>query len=99
LIFKKKFEWDDIKEKINIAKHGISFKQATKVFKDDNKIISYDAIHSVYEKRYNLIGRINKLYFVVYTVRHKDTIRIISARYANKKERDLYNENILRKWS
>jgi len=97
LIFKRKFEWDEIKDKTNIRKHGISFKQATKVFKDNNRIITYDVMHSKNEERYNIIGKINKLYFVVYTVKHKDTIRIISARKANKKEEKIYHENLLRK--
>ena len=32
------FEWDSEKAKINKIKHGISFKTATKVFDDENRI-------------------------------------------------------------
>ena len=32
------FEWDDNKEKINIAKHGIDFSTAAHVFQDENRI-------------------------------------------------------------
>ncbi|PIE71697.1 MAG: hypothetical protein CSA22_02365, partial [Deltaproteobacteria bacterium] len=32
------FEWDDTKNKTNLQKHGISFKEAQTVFFDDNAI-------------------------------------------------------------
>ena len=36
------FEWDDKKEQINIAKHGIDFSTAALVFNDPNRIEKYD---------------------------------------------------------
>ena len=41
------------------------------------------------EDRYNTIGMVNDVLFVVYTER-KDNIRIISARLATKTERSIY---------
>ena len=35
------FEWDDEKERINVAKHGIDFSTAAFVFGDDNRIEKY----------------------------------------------------------
>lgn len=59
------------------------------VFEDANRIEIYDREHSLYEDRYNTIGLVNKVIFVVYTER-SDAIRIISARPANPTERSLY---------
>lgn len=46
------FEWDDHKEQINIAKHGIDFKTAARVFQDEFRIEIFDELHSDIEKRY-----------------------------------------------
>lgn len=86
------FEWDDNKEKLNKAKHGIDFSTAALVFKDLNRIERYDEKHSQSEDRYATIGLINKValvVMVVYTPR-TDTIRIISARKATKNEEEAY---------
>lgn len=86
------FEWNEEKEKINISKHGIDFSTAALVFNDYNRIEKYDNAHSINEDRYITIGTINKIaviVMVVYTER-KDTIRIISARLATKREKEAY---------
>ena len=84
-----RYIWDANKELINIQKHGISFKLAAMVFKDYNRVEKYDAEHSIDEDRYNTIGKVGKLLFVVYTER-KNSIRIISARLATEYERRIY---------
>lgn len=87
-----KFEWDEKKNLINIKKHNISFEEAILVFTDENAIIMKDKEHSINEERFITIGKIKGFYIivVVYTDRTKDnneeTIRIISSRYATKKE-------------
>ena len=90
-----KYIWDDVKNRINIKKHNIDFKTATKVFDDENRIIIYDSIHSVYEDRYFAIGSVDSkitILTVVFTDRH-GLIRIISARKATKKERGVYYDS------
>jgi len=52
---------------------------------NDNKIIFYDEVHS----RYNVIGLVDEVLFVVYTERNEN-LRIISARKATDFERSLY---------
>ncbi|WP_334336922.1 BrnT family toxin [Candidatus Merdisoma sp. JLR.KK011] len=84
-----KFEWDEEKNQINFKKHGIDFETAILVFNDLDRIEIYDISYSVEEDRYNTIGRVNEVLFVVYTER-KDNIRLISARLATKKERSIY---------
>lgn len=86
------FEWDEQKEKLNIKKHHISFNIAKKVFNDVNRIEIYDMQHSVEEDRYNTIGMVEDVLFVVYTER-REKIRLISARLATEKERSLYYDN------
>lgn len=84
------FEWDEGKERINIAKHGIDFVTASHVFLDPDRLEYYDAAHSPAEEdRYITIGYVEEILTVVYTERIK-ALRIISARVATKKERMIY---------
>lgn len=83
------FEWDEEKNRINKRKHGIDFNTALHVFDDEDRIEIYDIEHSLGEDRYNTIGCVHDILFVVYTER-KDKIRIISARLASATERRLY---------
>lgn len=83
------FEWDEEKAAINIRKHGIAFEDAVHIFEDENRLELYDEAHSLYEDRWNIIGMVEKVLFVVCTER-ADATRIISARVATKKEEALY---------
>lgn len=84
-----KFEWDADKATLNLRKHGVRFETAARIFNDANRIELYDSEHSTDEDRYNTIGMVDNILFVVYTER-KNHIRLISARPANRKERSLY---------
>ena len=86
------FEWDSEKASINIKKHGISFEEAGLIFQDDSLIEIYDRDHSIDEKRIIAIGMVNEILSVVYTERYENTIRLISARKATKKEKVMYYE-------
>lgn len=44
------------------------------------------------EERYNILGRVGKVLFVVCTLREKNTVRIISARTASLPERERYED-------
>jgi hypothetical protein len=90
----QEFEWDEDKEKLNIAKHHLNFSVAKKIFNDINRIEIYDKNHSDIEDRYNTIGMVDDILFVVYTER-RDKIRIISARLATERERSLYYDNYI----
>lgn len=83
-----KFEWDEDKSQLNLKKHGIDFETAMLVFNDLQRIEIYDMEHSINEDRYNTIGMVNDILFVVYTER-KENIRLISARLATKTEEHL----------
>ncbi len=84
-----RFEWDDDKAWLNLAKHKVSFETATAVFDDPNAVI--DADDEPDEERWQTIGLAsNNILFVIWTERHGNIIRIISARKANSLEQDRY---------
>ena len=85
-------EWDDQKNLINQRKHGISFETAALVFSDKERIEYLDRLHSDEEERWIVLGRVQKVLFVVYTDRG-DASRLISARLATAAERRVYDGN------
>jgi uncharacterized protein len=84
------FEWDSGKARSNLAKHGVSFEEATTVFDDPRGIAAPD-FHD--PDRFVLIGRssLSRVLFVVHCLR-ADRIRIISARCATASQRKKYEE-------
>jgi uncharacterized DUF497 family protein len=89
-----RFEWDAGKDRRNIAKHGVGFEEARKVFSDPNVIIREDRVIEGGE-RLQAIGYVDQVLLVVHTVREEGLgaiIRIISARKATPAERKLYEE-------
>lgn len=83
------FEWDEQKDRINFAKHGIHFKTAAKVFLDPNKLIREDEEHPE-ELRYDILGMVGKVLFVVCAFREYNVVRLISARIATQTEKARY---------
>ena len=85
------FEWDPSKASRNLAKHEVSFDEASTIFDDNMFITLLDEDHSQTEERYITIGLSNKkrLLLVAHTER-EDRIRIISARKATKNEEKFY---------
>ena len=94
-ISRVRFEWDPKKDRHNIEKHGVTFKEAKEIFTSKVDFLEvYDGSHAELEDRFIAIGPIRRgLVLVVYTERSEDTVRIISARWATKKERLLYIEH------
>ena len=84
------FEWDLKKDKINQKVHGISFSTAKFVFNDPVRWERFDSSHSGKEDRWQTIGLVEKVLFVVYS-EQGEVIRIISARKADENERKVYN--------
>ena len=84
------FEWDPEKDRINQKTHGISFSAAKFVFNDEERWERHDSSHSEKEDRWQTIGLVDKVLFVVYT-EQREAIRIISARMADENERRVYN--------
>ena len=87
-----KFEWDENKNISNLKKHGVSFEEAKTVFSDELGRLIHDPDHSEGEERFILMGMSSQqsLLTVCHCERDSDTIRIISARKADKFERKQY---------
>lgn len=84
-----KFEWDEDKNQKNTKKHKVNFEEAKTVF-DDPDAIEFEANRNG-EYRIIRIGKTATKFIllVVYTLRGL-VVRLISARQANKDERNLY---------
>ena len=83
------YEWNREKAKRNKIKHGVSFKAATAIFDDPNRLDLPDEEHSFDEPRRKVIGMVDDVLFVIYTER-RERIRLISARKAEDDERRDY---------
>ena len=85
------FQWDDAKAESNYHKHGVDFETATEAFADHFAIERADPLSRYNsEERFLIIGMAGgQLVSVVYTTRG-ETIRLISARRATRREHDDY---------
>jgi hypothetical protein len=88
-----RFQWDPVKAAGNLAKHGVSFEEASTVFADPLGRIVNDPRHATEEPRYVLLGHSERqqLLAVMFTER-AETIRLISARKATRRERRAYEK-------
>ncbi len=87
------FEWDNRKAASNLKKHGVSFREAASIFGDPLALTFDDPDHSIGEHRLLTFGvtRTGKLVIVTHTERN-GSMRIISARFMQKHERDIYEK-------
>jgi uncharacterized protein len=90
------FEWNPRKAEDNAAKHGVSFDDAVTVFLDPNALDGPDLEHSSGEPRFRRLGKSadGRVFMVAYTLRRSgdaETIRLISARRASRRERAAYS--------
>jgi uncharacterized DUF497 family protein len=88
-----KIIWDENKNQENIRKHNVSFEEAETVFYDPNGKLIDDPDHSEDEDRFIILGlsKMLRLLVVCHCYRENDeTIRIITARKAAKKEAKYY---------
>jgi uncharacterized protein len=89
------FEWDEAKSEACFAERGFDFAYVIRAFLDPNRVVRSDARWAYGEERYQLLGSTEgRVFFVVYTLR-ANAIRIISARKANQREVNEY-ENAAR---
>jgi len=89
-------EWDENKNRANIAKHGVDFESVVPVFDDPLSMTISDRVVDG-EDRYRTIGAaLNGVVLVAHTMREvsggDELVRIISARHATSSERKAYEE-------
>ena len=87
------FEWDEKKSQENEKKHGLSFRDAERVF--DGETATYlDDRKDYREERYITMGELEgRLVVIVHAVRG-EVIRIISMRRGNEREKKTYRQRL-----
>jgi hypothetical protein len=88
------FEWDPAKATANRKKHRVSFHEAATVLEDQLSTTFPDEMHSEEEARFVTIGSSTRarILVVAHTERN-DTVRIMSARRATRRERAFYEQD------
>ncbi len=87
------FEWDEKKEMQNIAKHGVSFRSVVEIFDDPGRLKERSDRKG--EERWLTTGFFEGKTWAVAYVKRGETIRIISARRAGKREKERYYRSLL----
>jgi uncharacterized protein len=88
------FDWDPQKARVNLAKHGVTFEQALRVWDDPDYVVYPEEVVDQ-EQRWHAIGRVGlvTVLLVVHIYRgdhDNEHVRIISARKATPRERRIY---------
>ena len=76
---KANFEWDDVKNRENMQKHGVSFEEAQLAFLDPNRLVYEDITHSTDEQRYFCFGRVEEEVMTVRFTYRNEKVRIFGA--------------------
>jgi uncharacterized protein len=87
------FTWDSAKAVANLKKHGVDFREAATVFDDPFSTAFTDMDHSTSERRFLIVGASahQRVLVIAYT-EHGETVRVISARPATRREKIFYEE-------
>jgi uncharacterized DUF497 family protein len=85
------FEWDEVKDRANRAKHGVSFAAAQEALFDPRRVIAEDLEHSTAERRYFCFGRVGDGVMTVRFTWRLGRIRIFGAGYW-RKGRTIYEQ-------
>lgn len=92
-----KFEWDEVKNRSNIRKHGFDLADAQELFSGNAPLfVTLDCRHEYGEERWKGVGMLGQVavVVVVFTEPDNDTIRVISLRKADARERKEYETEI-----
>ncbi len=89
-----RFEWDPRKAELNVRKHRVSFDEAETAILDEFSKTTPDPDHSLTESRFITFGVSARRRLLVVCYTHRGgSIRIISARIATRREREIYEEH------
>jgi len=87
-----RFAWDETKNRANLRNHGICFEIAANVFNGPMLVMRDDRI-DYGEARFVAVGMIDQRFVVVvYAEPEPDVVRIISARKAERHEREAFQK-------
>ena len=82
------FEYDEEKSRLNLAKHGIDFLEAQRIWEDPDGLEIQAKFES--ERRFIFIGMIGRKHWSAIFTYRGENIRLISVRRSRERERDLY---------
>lgn len=88
-----KYEWDEAKNRTNIAKHALSFEDAEQIFA--GPCVTFEDDRFAYgEERLITLGLLaGRLVVIAHSLRDEAT-RIISMRKGNRREKKIYQERL-----
>ena len=90
-----KFEWDRVKEALNLAKHGVDFSTVPVAFNDPNRIfLRYPGLKGP-ELRWQLVGFDGCGVITVRFTLRAGVVRVIGAGYWRKQKEIYESENHL----
>ena len=84
-----RFEWDEVKDQANFKKHGVSFALAKFAFSDPERLEAKD-LGEYDEDRWVTTALVQGVELVVTYTMRGDRVRLISARRAERYEREDY---------
>lgn len=87
-----RFEWDDEKARANVAKHGIDFENAIRIFEGPT-LEDEDRRRNYGETRMWAVGALGTLIVTVIYTERGEICRIISARKASRHEKEAYRQS------
>ena len=87
------FEWDPLKDRRNRKKHGVSFREAQRVFFDPRRVIAEDLDHSETEQCYFCFGQVGGGVMTVRFTWREGRIRIFGAGYWRKGKKIYEQQN------
>jgi hypothetical protein len=91
-----RFEWDENKNRSNIAKHNIDFASVVPVFSDPLALTALDRVVDGEERFWTIGAALSGIVLVAHTIletsENDEIVRIISARRATPSERTAYEE-------
>ena len=87
------FEWDPLKAKENLWKHGVSFEEASTALLDPLSKTALDLDHSVEEHRFITFGMSARRRLLIVSYTERDAVlRLICARLVTRREQKIYEE-------
>jgi uncharacterized DUF497 family protein len=87
------FQWDERKSRENLRKHGLRFEDAAEIIEGET-VTFLDDRFEYGETRYVTLGILDGRVIVIVHMLRGETIRIISMRKANKREKKIYQERL-----
>ena len=94
LKFCEGFDWDEANELKNWEKHSVKKTESEQIFFNMPIVVS-ETYCTTDSDRFLALGKTNdgRLLTIIFTIRKKKLIRIISARDMSRKERKIYDES------